>query len=144
MLYVEPSALVKRYVREPGRELLEKRLRAAEHLYSSAVSFAEVHAALARKQGEGDLTTEEFRRARNDFEVDWLSVEEVAVNAETLRVVPELVRHVPLRGMDAIHLAAAVWVARTFNRRPEFVTSDSGLGRAAQEFGFTVYDPARA
>ena len=108
MLYLDASALVKRYVEEKGREQLEGRLQSAQEIYTSTITYAEVHAALARKYREGELTKAEFNRAGNDFEKDWLELQEVSVNAETLSPVRVLVGVVRLRGMDAIHLAAAV------------------------------------
>lgn len=145
MLYVDSSALAKRYVREPGQALLEKRLEQDDLVYSSAVCYAEVHAALARKLWEREWTRSEFLQARNRFEVDWLLVREVAVDAETLAPVSQLVEHVRLRGMDAIHLAAAVWLQRKTGRAAEFVTADVRLLAAAQQLGFPVWNPtARA
>ena len=144
MLYLDSSALVKRYVREPGRNSLVQRLKTGGHLYSSAISYAEIHAALARKHREGELSRVEFLRARNDFEVDWLEMQEVSVNHETLGPIVQLVEHVPLRGMDAIHLAAAIWLQRKFKEAPQIVSSDPRLLKAARRFRFDVYDPVGA
>lgn len=144
MLYLDPSAWVKRYVREPGRQSLEQRLREGERLYSSAISYAEVHAALTRKYRSAELSRVELLQAGNDFEKDWLAVEEVAVDRETLRPVRQLLERVSLRGMDVIHLAAARWLQQRFNQAPQIIASDPRLLKAAQQFGFEVYDPARA
>jgi predicted nucleic acid-binding protein len=144
VLYLDSSALAKRYAREPGQALLEARLEEDELVYSSAVSYAEVHAALARKLWEKEWTRAEFEQARNRFEVDWLLVREVAVNAETLAPVGQLVERVRLRGMDAIHLAAAVWLERKTGKAAEFVTADLRLLSAAQQFGLPVWNPTTA
>lgn len=141
MLYLDSSAFVKRYVREPGRESLEERLGKAESLYSSAICYAEVHAVFARKLRERGWTQDEFAQARNKFEMDWLVVREITVNSETLAPVRELVEHVPLRGMEAIHLAAALWLRRKVHRAPEFLSSDTRLLAAAQQFGFPAWSP---
>lgn len=142
MLYVDSSALAKRYEREPGGALLEKRFAQDELIYSSAIGYAEVHAALARKLWEQEWTRVEFLQARNRFEVDWLFVREIAVDADTLAPVSQLVEHLRLRGMDAIHLAAAVWLQRKTGRAAEFVTTDMRLLAAAQTFGFPAWNPA--
>lgn len=142
MLYLDATALVKRYVPERGRRWLEQRLREERSVYSSAISYAETHAALARRFREGDLRQQDFQQARNRFEVDWLEVQEIAVDHDTLGPVAALVERIPLRGMDAIHLAAAVWLQRTLAAQPSFITSDRQLLRAAKQFGFSVFDPA--
>ena len=120
MLYLDSSAFAKRYIREAGQSRLEERLLAEPELYSSAICYAEVHAAFARKLREGGWTRVEFLQARNKFEIDWLAVREIAVDSDTLAPVVQLVERVPLRGMDAIHLAAAVWLERKTGRtRPD-------------------------
>jgi len=142
VLYLDATALVKRYVPEPGRHWLERRLRSERLLHSSAISYAETHAALARRFREGDLKRRDFTEARNRFEVDWLELQEIAVDNETLAPVAQIVERVPLRGMDAIHLAAALWLQRKFGSNTLLVASDTRLLQAAQQFGFVVLDPA--
>jgi predicted nucleic acid-binding protein len=142
VLYLDATALVKRYVPETGRQWLDARLRSERALYTSSISYAETHAALARRFREGDLKRKDFLEARNRFEVDWLQLQEIAVDNETLAPIARIVESVPLRGMDAIHLAAAIWLHRKFQRETLVVASDSRLLKGAQQFGFTVLDPA--
>jgi len=144
ILYVDSSALVKRYVQENGRRALEQRLGSSDRLFSSAITFAEVHAALAAKHRAGGMDQPALLRVQNDFERDWLQFEEVAVNQETLSVVRDLVTRVPLSGMDAIHLAAALWLARRPALKPELISTDKRLVSAAQRFGLPVYNPEQA
>lgn len=144
MLYLDASAWVKRYVRERGREGLEHQMRTAGRLWSSAITYAEVHAALARKHRDKEMDQVEFMRAGNDFERDWLLAEEVAVDQETLSPVREILKKVSLRGMDVIHLAALLWLQRKLAQRPVFISSDPRLLRATQSFGFETLDPAQA
>ena len=142
MIYLDSSALVKRYVRERGGAALEKRLAGGFRLFTSAITYAEVHAALARKYSGTGKEQDQLRRVRKNFERDWLEIEEVEVTPETLSPVPAIVEAAPLRGMDAIHLAAAVWLDRKLGEKAEFVVSDGKLLKAARQFGFDVWDPA--
>ena len=144
MNYLDASALVKRYVSEPGRHWVEHQLRSVEAHYTSAISYAEVHAALARRYWQGDLKHIAFRRARTQFERDWLQLQEIAVDNDTMGPVRVLVQRVRLRGMDAIHLAAAVWLTRRFGHAPRFISSDPRLIQAARQFGFAATDPVEA
>jgi len=136
VVYLDSSAFVKRYVPEAGRVWLQERLRSESRLYSSGITYAEVHAVFARKYRQEGWTRTEFQKARNEFELDWLTVEEVAVTNETLRAVPVLVGQVPLRGMDAIHLAAIRWLQLKLKEAPELIASDARLLAAARQFGF--------
>jgi len=144
ILYVDSSALVKRYVQEKGRRSLEQRLGSSDRLFSSAITFAEVHATLAAKRRGGGMDEQELLRVQNDFERDWLQFEEIAVRQETLSVVRDLVIRVPLRGMDAIHLAAALWLARRPALKPELISTDDRLLSAAEKFGLPVFNPEQA
>ena len=40
----------------------------------------------------------------------WPAYDQIALDAATLGVVPRLVRQYSLRGADAVHLAAALWL----------------------------------
>ena len=55
MLYLDSSALMKRYVIEKGSGALSARFERGENIYTSLLSFGEIHAALARiPDGEVD------------------------------------------------------------------------------------------
>lgn len=141
MLYLDSSAFVKRYLREEGSELLQERLKSNRALCASAIGYAEIHAALARKAWRKEVSRLEFLQLRNRFELDWLDVQEIAVDQETLSPVASLVENLDLRGMDAIHLAAAIWMWRKTGEKPELVTSDGDLLSAARNLGLTAWDP---
>lgn len=141
MLYLDSSAFVKRYLREVGSELLQERLRSNPTLCSSAIGYAEIHATLARKAVRKEVGRGEFLQLRNRFELDWLDVQEIAVDRETLSPVAPLVESFDLRGMDAIHLAAAIWMWRKTDEKLELVTSDEDLLLAARSLGLTAWDP---
>lgn len=144
MNYLDATALVMRYVPGPGHNWVEGQLRKAEFQYSSAVSYAEVHAALARRFRDGDLRRNDYAAARNEFERDWLAIQEVAVDQSTMSSVAILVQQARLRGMDAIHLSAAVWLSRQMGQVPRFISSDLRLLGAARQFGFSVTNPVEA
>lgn len=142
MLYLDSSVFVKRYLREAGSESLQQRLSANPTLCASAIGYAEIHATLARKLVRKEMGRQEFLQLRNRFELDWLEVQEIAVDRETLNPVATLVENFGLRGMDAIHLAAAVWMWRKTDEKLEFVTSDEDMLLAADSLGLTAWDPA--
>ena len=53
-----------------------------------------------------------------------------------------LVRRYTLRGYDAIHLSAALWVGRQIGDPLEFWASDDRLEQAARRERITVVNPA--
>jgi predicted nucleic acid-binding protein len=151
VLYLDSSALVKRYIYEAGSEQLEQRLELGDRLFTSALSFAEVHAALGRKRREQLLTPTHFDEARRKFQYDWLfSLQVLEVNSETLKVVPEVADQFAIGGSDVVHLAAARFLRDSAgvnksvdpgDKLFEFAVADKKLARIAKEFGFQIFDP---
>lgn len=149
MLYLDASALVKRYVREPGSDIVNARFEANERIFTSTLSYAEVEAALGRKQRTGEIDLEESRRARERFRRDYiffLNILELDVG--TLAALPSLVDQFPIRGADAVHLSAALWLRDMMRLVPDFAqgethlefgTADDELKQFARQSGLTVF-----
>jgi uncharacterized protein len=150
MLYLDSSALVKRYVAEKGSAALNARFDRDENIYTSVLSFGEIHAALAHAHRSKRLTTEDFTRSRDTFLNDWLlGLSAIEVNVQTMTALPALVESYLLRAADAIHLSAAIWLRDTLRsqgHRPaqddiEFGVADVRLGEAASKCGFRLFNP---
>ena len=73
-----------------------------------------------------------FRTAAAAFEHEWLAYDHILVDEATLKDVRSLVRRHPLRGFDAIHLSAALWLRAELGRPIEFWASDQRLEAAAE------------
>jgi len=156
VLYADSSVLVKRYLEERGSEKLIAKIaevtNALDRVVTSVLSFAEVHAALARKlQERPPLRATEYHWATTRFNYDWRSyLTRVDLHADVLNLIPNLVKRHFLRGADVIHLASALWVQRRLELErihetlPEsliLATSDKQLKIAASAEGLTVFDP---
>ena len=156
MLYTDSSVLVKRYLEERGSAKLNAKIAettSAHHrVVTSVLSFAEVHAALARKlQLQPPLRAAEFHWATMRFNSDWRTyLTRVQLNPDVLDLIPGLVKKHFLRGSDAVHLASAIWVSQRveFDKLPEplperliFATSDKQLAKAARDEQLKVFDP---
>ena len=141
MIYADSSAIVKRYYAERGSDLLKSRWVTIDRVFTSRVAYAEIHAALARKARDGELSRDSFRTATSAFEQEWLAYDHVLVDEATLKDVRSLVRRHPLRGFDAIHLSAALWLRAELGRPIEFWASDQRLEAAAKRERFTVVNP---
>lgn len=141
MTYADSSVIVKRYYDEPGSDWVRERWTQSERVFTSRVAYAEVHAALARKHRDGGLSMTLFRRSASAFEAEWSAYDHVLVDPATLAGVRRLVRRYPLRGYDAIHLAAALWLRGEIGDPLEFWVSDERLERAARVERLTVVNP---
>jgi uncharacterized protein len=141
MTYADSSVIVKRYYQETGSERVRERLTGSERVFTSRLAFAEVYAALARKRRERTVTEAAYRQAASAFEADWPAYDQIALDGTTLAAVSRLVRQYPLRGADAVHLAAAVWLREHAGDPLELWASDDRLLEAARRERLTAVNP---
>lgn len=132
ILYLDASALIKLLVTEPGRQEVVSATEEADRLASCRIAYAESRSALARAQADGRLTPHAYTAGRENLEVVWgrlavLEVDRIAV----VRAGDLADRHL-LRGMDAIHLAAAVELAARAGEPVRFASWDTRLRAAAR------------
>jgi predicted nucleic acid-binding protein len=158
VLYLDSSALIKHYQKEEGSQSLEQKLQAEREksrtIFTSVLSYAEIHAIIARREREKLLSATEANELHDRFDVDWtfeLTPVELAVGV--LGFVRTIVKTHPLRGTDAAQLASALWLrdaARLgagpgkYEERVEFSSSDRQLCIAAQKFSLQIFNPLDA
>jgi predicted nucleic acid-binding protein len=112
MLYLDTSALLKLYLREPGS--LSFRRAVDKHspwLFTSRVAYAESLAGLARAAREHRIAARAYRQKRSRFDSDWRTLHIVELNEEVLAPCASLIERYRLRGLDAIHLCSAIWAS---------------------------------
>jgi predicted nucleic acid-binding protein len=130
MQYVDSSALVKRYVREPDSDQANRLLDADLEWVSSAVTELEVRRVLTLR-----LPADRLARARTVFLRDWERTAVVAADATTIGQAAGLAEATGARGLDALHLASA---ARVSSRSMRLVTFDVRMAATARSLGLTV------
>ncbi len=140
ILYLDTSALVKLYVEEDGSEDVDRAVRDASRVATSAVAYPEVRATFARLERDEDITSEEHRAAVADLDADWNSLGVLDLTRNLARFCGRLAQKHGLRGFDAVHLgsAVAVRVASELNR--EAGQRRAGSEVAAEEVFFHTYD----
>ena len=129
-LYVDSSALAKRYVAEADSDTAEAILLEDPDWVSANHTFVEVALALSRRLEDADLGS-----ALAGFDADWRRTLIVALDDTVCRRAAEIGRVTGSRTLDALHLAAA---ERAGGRSLPFVTFDLRLAQAARAIGFTV------
>lgn len=129
-LYVDASALLKRYIDEPDSETAEALLRSDPALLTARHTVVEVRRNLARLLDETDTAAARsaFRRDLRAFSI----VELDEVTCETAAGIAELTG---VRTLDALHLAAA---QRVGGPAVPFLTFDLRQAQAARSLGLTV------
>jgi predicted nucleic acid-binding protein len=136
--YFDTSALIKRYVEEPGRRDVLQLLRKNDCVVSAVLPI-EVRSALRRRASEGTLDDERIPAILKRFATDrafWTFVE---VSGEALAAAETLAATHPLRALDAIHVASAqLFAARFAPSEFIFVSADVRQTTATAALGMTT------
>ena len=141
MIYADSSVIVKRYYQEPGSQRVREDWARSERIFTSRVAYAEVHAALGRKRRDRGISAAQFRRLADAFESEWHAYDHVLVDGATATHVRRLVLQHALRGFDAIHLSAALWLQEEIGEPVEFWVSDERLANVAAKEGLAFVNP---
>ena len=107
ILYLDASALVKRYVAESGSAEVGEAVSQAELVGTALFSRAEVAAALAKAVRTGALTHEEALAGLQVLREEWPDLVRVQLTEMVIASADALAWEYGLRGYDSIHLAAA-------------------------------------
>lgn len=129
-LYVDTSALLKRYVEEPESARCERALLADPVWVTARITFVETRRNLARL-----LSGAALERARAAFERDFARMHVVELDETTCRLAAGIAESLGVRSLDALHLGAA---SRLGPADVVLLTFDRHLARAARELGFSV------
>lgn len=141
MLYVDSSALVKKYVEEPGSDRVLKLLAQSGMAVTSKLAYPELLAGLGRKRREKGITEKDYRDALVDFESDWNAFLIIEFQDELLAVIKLLTMKHALKGADLVHLASALWIQKAAKEKVDFVASDIQLLRAAKAEKLEIINP---
>lgn len=135
ILYLDTSALIKKYFQEVGSDEIISRWKEATGIVTSSVAYAETIASIHRKKRETKFNNAKLVKILDTFRRDWNSFIRVDVTDDLNEWIDKMVSRYPLRGFDAIHLASALIV---HDRLPEdylFACFDKKLLLVAQTAG---------
>lgn len=129
-LYVDSSALLKRYVDEPDSDMADSLLRSDPSLLTSQHTIVEVRRNLARL-----LAGRELASVRAAFAADLEVLSIVELDEVTCEGAAQVAEVTGVRTLDALHLAAA---QRVGGPAVPFLTFDVRQAQAARALGLTV------
>lgn len=139
ILYLDTSALVKKYWSEEGSMEVLSWWREAEEVATSSVAYAEALPAFYRKRRETDVLSEKtFGNLLLALKKDWRSLIRVHVTDAMNQIIEDLIKVYPLRGLDLIHLASALLLSEKTPEHLVFACYDDRLKEAARASGLKV------
>jgi predicted nucleic acid-binding protein len=145
LYYLETSALVKLYVREPGTDsMIQLASNAADNRFAVLVlSQIEFRSAVRRRERAGDIEPRMAGMILDQFHqhVEARFLRQV-VNDAVLEGAAEMIDRYALRAYDAFQLAACLALKATSGADvPSFVCSDRQLLEAARSELLSTLDP---
>lgn len=139
ILYLDTSALVKRYVIEAHSNDVNQLIEQADMVGSSVLARVEMAATLAKAARQNWVDPKEAENAWQDFLSHWQSYTRLSVTPATLERASRLAWENGLRGYDAMHLAAAVLWQEMMETPIILATFDRELWLAAPKTGLAVW-----
>lgn len=134
--YFDTSSLLKFIIKEIGSEETRNIWNLSDEKVCSQLTRSELISALMRKVREGSVPARavpEYQGAMDKLFADVILVD---ITSDVIGASCELIKTLPLKSADAIHLATALMV-----RADLFSSSDKKLCTAASESGIAVTDP---
>ncbi len=129
-LYVDASAILKRYLEEPEADAAEEILHSDPDQLTARHSYVEVRRVLAQR-----LTRARRSDARKLFEREWRRFAVVDPTEGVCEAAAALAESTGIRTLDALHLGAAEQAGAG---KIPFVTYDIRQARVARSLGWTV------
>ncbi|MHB1883262.1 MAG: type II toxin-antitoxin system VapC family toxin [Acidithiobacillus sp.] len=132
-VYFDSSAFAKRYIDETGTADVLAWCERASELALSVIAVPELISAFCRLQREGRLTDAQYQIIKRALMLD---IADALICDTTPQVIQHAVKALEnhtLRGMDAIHLGAALACTAEV-----FISADARQCRAAEAFGLQV------
>jgi predicted nucleic acid-binding protein len=137
-IFLDTSALAKRYVQESGSEELEELLISiTPEIFLSTLAFVEFASAMGRKLWNKEIAEAVVGEAIKELKKDWYEVFVKIPLEDTLaEEAAAIALEYSLKGADAVHLASAQAADVEL-----FVASDNKLIRSAKKLGMNSYNP---
>lgn len=138
MIYLDTSALIKRYIWESGSEQVRQLFRHNVIIITSKIAYAEIYAAFTRRMRKGHLARVRYGQICRLFELEWPAYLIVEVHDEVLHLSRDLIKKYPLRGFDALHLASAKSLRQHLKTPITLGGADQRLLESAKAEGFKL------
>lgn len=135
ILYLDTSALVKKYFDEKTSAEVISAWKSSLGIATSAVAYAELLAAVYRKASQVKVNKARIENIVGVFKEDWSSFIIVEVDNRLNETIHNVIARHALRGFDAIHLASALTIGPAISDDFLFAGYDDRLNQAARAEG---------
>ena len=138
ILYLDATALVKRYIQEKESVDVNTWVETAELVVTGLITRVEVSAAIARASRMNLISPEDALSAIRQFRSEWDSLYRLPITESIVIRGDILAYEYNLRGYDATHLACALIWQETLGLPVTMATFDGQLIKIALEIGMEI------
>ncbi|MBU0511585.1 MAG: type II toxin-antitoxin system VapC family toxin [Chloroflexi bacterium] len=139
IIYLDTSALLKRFIREQGSQALKEIWPSFRVVGSAVVVYAEMAAAFSKAVRQGWQSASAAQFAWDMFLEDWPRLTLVGIDTSVVQRAGKLAWEYGLRGYDAVHLAAALVWQEGMGEPITLGTFDRQLWGAAKQSVLTIW-----
>lgn len=141
MIFFDATAAAKRYFLEVGSDRVNALWSGRDEILSLTLLQCELVSALNRKRRERVVPHAAHRRIRKQMGEDAGKMQTVPINAELIERSLKVLDAHPLKALDSLYLAGALYLQEALRSPVLFVAADHQLLRAAQSEGLQVLNP---
>ncbi len=139
ILYLDTSALVKRFIVEKGSADVNALISVADLVGSSIISQVEMAAALGKALRMEWIDSTSAESAYQDFLGQWHFFTRLMVSPGLIGRASQLSWDFGLRGYDSTHLASALFWQESLDMEIVLATYDRELWNAAKKSGIKIW-----
>jgi predicted nucleic acid-binding protein len=132
-IYLDSSALAKRYIKEPGSERVLQICSEASEIYLSILSIPELISAFNRLKREGKLQPKVYQQLKKEMSKDVNEASVIPLNHNILRRSIRCLEQSRVKTLDALHIATASETTCKL-----FVSADLQQCRAAEKMNLVA------
>lgn len=143
ILYLDTSALAKRYIREAQTATVTQWIEQADLFGTSLITRAEMSAVIGRAYRMQAIGAARAELILIGFRKRWPSYIRLPLTEGTVTRADKLAWEYDLRGYDAVHLASAVLWQEALEERVTLATYDRQLWEAAIHLGLDALPAGR-
>jgi len=132
ILFCDTTALMKLLVEEDQSGQMRQVITTVEAIGVCRISWAETMAALARRQREDPISSDDLEQARQHLNQSWRTFTIVEVSQPVMETAGRFADIFALRGYDSVQLAAAHELHLNAEQTVLFACYDRRLNQAAQ------------
>lgn len=129
-IFVDSSALAKRYIYESGTEKINLKCKKAKEVILSVICIPETVSAFNRLRREKKIHGDIYHELKEEFSEDVAGATVIGINSSVVETTIKCLEQTAVRALDAIHIGSAIEAGTDL-----FLSADKQQIKAAKTMG---------